>query len=71
MPFLLSAATAAGITFAYRHVQKFWRTKAQVPFFSDYNEGVRASQQMLQLLKALSISWGVATVVYLLQALVN
>jgi len=71
MPLLLSTVTTGGIILSYRHIQHFWRDKAKVPFFSDYNDGIRASQQMIQLLGILSGSWALATVVYLCLALVN
>ncbi|KAK5192874.1 hypothetical protein LTR99_010250 [Exophiala xenobiotica] len=65
LPLFLSLANAAGIILAYRHIADFWRHKVKVPFFQDYNEGIRASNQMLQAFQILSGTWIFAAVVYL------
>lgn len=71
MAVLLSAANAGGIALANRHIGDFWHDKAKVPFLSDYNEGINASNQMRQALMVLAISWAVAAVVYLCRAIVT
>ncbi|EXJ79298.1 hypothetical protein A1O3_08800 [Capronia epimyces CBS 606.96] len=65
VPFLLSAVNAVGLGLAYRHLQNFWRGKAKVPFLSDYNDGIRASNQLQQALGALAVSWAISSVVHL------
>ncbi|KAK4947745.1 hypothetical protein LTR10_013253 [Elasticomyces elasticus] len=70
-PILLSVANAGGIYLSQRHVSDFWRHKAKIPFFTDYNDGITASNSMLQLLLILSGSWGVSAVLYLWPGLAN
>ncbi|KIW51142.1 hypothetical protein PV05_09891 [Exophiala xenobiotica] len=65
LPLFLSIANAGGIILAYRHIADFWRHKVKVPFFQDYNEGIRASNQMLQAFQILSGTWIFAVVLYL------
>ncbi|KAJ9606369.1 hypothetical protein H2200_009330 [Cladophialophora chaetospira] len=66
---LISAANAAGIFLAYNHIGNFWRDKGKVPFTKTYNDGVRSSHQMLQVLAGLSISWAASTAIYLFRAI--
>ncbi|KAH0842362.1 hypothetical protein FOPE_07750 [Fonsecaea pedrosoi] len=69
MPFLLSAANAGGLALAYNHIANFWRSKATVPLASTYNDGIRATKQMLQALGVLAISWAASTTIYLFRAI--
>jgi hypothetical protein len=62
-------ANSVGLMLAYRHIRNFWRNRPKVPLFSDYNDGVNASKQLLQLLGILSVTWALVTVLYLWQAL--
>ncbi|KIW71999.1 hypothetical protein PV04_00223 [Phialophora macrospora] len=68
-PFLLSATNTGGLFLAYSHIENFWRDKGKVPFSQSYNDGVRSSQQMLQVLGGLGISWAAATSIYLFRAI--
>ncbi len=47
------AATAA----AYMHLTGFWKAKAQVPFVTGFNEGIRKSNDLRQLLVSLGVAW--------------
>lgn len=64
VPLLLSTANAIGLGLAYRHLRNFWRHKAKVPFLSDYNEGISASNQLQQALAVLAVSWVVSGVAH-------
>jgi hypothetical protein len=68
-PFLLSASNAGGLVLAYKYIGEFWADKAKVPFNQTYNDGIRASQQMHQVLGWLIISWTVAATIYLYRAM--
>ncbi|ETI27013.1 hypothetical protein G647_10112 [Cladophialophora carrionii CBS 160.54] len=68
-PFLLSAANSGGLFLAYSHIGNFWREKGKVPFSRTYNDGVRSSQQLLQVLGVLGVSWATATAIYLFRAI--
>ncbi|EXJ96093.1 hypothetical protein A1O1_01219 [Capronia coronata CBS 617.96] len=65
IPFLLSTANAIGLGLAGRHLRNFWRGKAKVPFLTDYNDGVSASNQLLQTLGVLAVSWIISSGVHL------
>jgi hypothetical protein len=67
-PLLVSAANTSLLLFAYRHVSNFWKDKAKVPLAQSYNDGIRSSQQMLQTIGVLGISWALATAIYLVRA---
>ena len=70
-PFLLSAINAGGGLLAYIHIANFYSDKAKVPFTQNYNDGIRASQQMLPVLGGLSASWAFSTVIYLYWAIAD
>ncbi|KAL6243868.1 hypothetical protein RBB50_009302 [Rhinocladiella similis] len=64
-PLLLSVVNAVGIALAYQHMAEFWKNKAKVPFIHDYNEGITASNRMIQAFQVLAGSWAFAIVLYL------
>ena len=66
----LSAANTLGLAFAYSHLTDFWQHKVKVPFVNDYNDGIRASNNLRQSLAGLAISWAISTCFYAWQALV-
>ncbi|KEF62161.1 uncharacterized protein A1O9_00133 [Exophiala aquamarina CBS 119918] len=66
---VLSTANALGLALAYNHLTSFWQNKAKVPFVKDYNDGIRASNNLRQLLAGLTVSWGLATCFYAWQTL--
>lgn len=47
------AATAG----AYSHITGFWKAKAEVPFVTGFNEGIRKSNDLRRLLVSLGVGW--------------
>ncbi|KIW20802.1 hypothetical protein PV08_01380 [Exophiala spinifera] len=65
LPLFLSTAHAVGIALVYQNMAEFWKHKAKVPFFHNYNEGINASNKMLGAFQILSTTWFFAIVLYL------
>jgi hypothetical protein len=61
--YLISAAAAntAILLFARQHMAAFWNEKEQtrVPFVQKFNDAVRGSEQVVQILGLLGASWAV------------
>ena len=64
-PFILSALNAGGLALAYKQIGDFWSEKGKVPMAESYNDGIRSSQQLHQILGGLLISWAVSAAIYL------
>ncbi|KAL2039516.1 hypothetical protein N7G274_007788 [Stereocaulon virgatum] len=53
LPFINVATTTA----AYMHITNFWRLKAQVPFVTGFNEGIRKSNDLRRILVVMGVGW--------------
>ncbi|MCJ1477467.1 hypothetical protein MMC13_006139 [Lambiella insularis] len=62
---LSNIAMAGGALAARIHIGNFWQGKSRVPFVGGYNEGMRRTETMRQLLGLLAISWAVTGVLRL------
>lgn len=60
----ISAANTAILLFARNHMANFWNESVQtrVPFAQKFNDAVRGSETVVQILGALSAAWGIAGV---------
>jgi len=61
---VITTSNALCVTLAYCHLASFWEGKAKVPLVKDYNDGIRASNNLQRILMVLSISWNLATCFY-------
>ena len=43
---------------AFLHNRGFWKGKAEVPFVEGFNEGIRRSQDVWDLMVVLGVGWG-------------
>lgn len=64
-PFLPLVNVATTVA-AYTHITNFWKLKAQVPFVTGFNEGIRKSNDLRRLLVALGAGWALTGAVGLL-----
>ena len=60
---MLALVNVAGILAAYIHITGFWKAKAEVPFVTGFNEGIRKSNDLRRLLVSLGIGWALTGVV--------
>ncbi|KAH3947462.1 hypothetical protein HBH53_115980 [Parastagonospora nodorum] len=64
--YLVSAAAAntAVLMFSRQHMANFWNEKEQtrIPFVQKFNDAVRGSEQVVQILGLLGASWAVTAV---------
>ena len=51
---------------AYAHITGFWKAKAEVPFVTGFNEGIRKSNDLRQLLVSLGVGWALTGAVGLM-----
>lgn len=51
------------VTGAYMHNRGFWAEKAEVPFVEGFNEGIRKSKDVRNLLVVLGVGWGVMGII--------
>ncbi|KAL6166629.1 hypothetical protein ACJQWK_07971 [Exserohilum turcicum] len=51
---------------AYVHMAGYWneQTQTRIPFVQGFNEAIRGSEQVVVLLKTLSLAWSVASAVW-------
>lgn len=61
--FMLALVNVAAIAAAYMHLTGFWKAKAEVPFVTGFNEGIRKSNDLRRLLVSLGAAWAVTGVV--------
>ena len=60
---VLALANVAAITAAYMHLTGFWKAKAEVPFLTGFNEGIRKSNDLRRLFVSLALGWAFAGLV--------
>ncbi|CAF9943744.1 MAG: hypothetical protein ALECFALPRED_001186 [Alectoria fallacina] len=60
---VLAMANVAATAGAYSHITGFWKAKAEVPFVTGFNEGIRKSNDLRRLLVSLGGGWAVTGVV--------
>lgn len=56
---LLAVSNIAVTAAAYLHITGFWRLKPMVPFVEGFNEGIRKTNEIRQLLVILGMGWAV------------
>ncbi|KAF6232641.1 hypothetical protein HO173_009080 [Letharia columbiana] len=54
---IVALANIATTAAAYMHITGFWKAKAQVPFVTGFNEGIRKSNDLRRLLVSLGVGW--------------
>ena len=60
---ILALVNVAVTAAAYVHITGFWKVKAEVPFVTGFNEGIRKSNDLRRLLVSLGIGWALTGVV--------
>ena len=55
-------ASAAGMLGVRQYVWDFWHDKSRVPFVQGYNDGMRFTERIEEVLLGLTGAWGVASV---------
>lgn len=54
---ILAVFNVAATGAAYLHITGFWKAKAEVPFVTGFNEGIRKSNDLRRLFVSLGIGW--------------
>ena len=60
---ILALANVVFTTAAYVHITGFWKAKAEVPFVTGFNEGIRKSNDLRRLLVSLGIGWALIGII--------